>query len=127
MTTRGIQGLYLETHNWGATVSFWKELGYQVTFETDHHSGVLVPPDGGPYLFVAERPTDKALEMHPIVDVDRTEGFTAPPTGSLTQPFAPTHWNTLEAVLHDPDGRHVSVQAPPAGTDPATWTGSSGS
>jgi hypothetical protein len=126
MSTRGIQGLYIETHNWGATTSFWKELGYEVVLETDHHSGVLVHPASGPCLFVNERPADEALEIYPIVDTDRSEDFAAPPTGTLAVPFGPTHWNTLEAVLHDPDGRHVSVQAPPAGSDPATWKGSSG-
>jgi hypothetical protein len=123
MTTRGIQGIYIETHNWGATVSFWKELGYELTFETDHHSGQLVPPGGGPYLFINERPADETLDIHPIVDVDDAKGF-VPPVDSLAVPFGPTHWRTLEAVLHDPDGRHVSVQAPPAGTAGTDWAGS---
>lgn len=48
MSTRGIEGLLIETHNWGKTVAFWKSLGYEVEFETDHHSGKLRHPGGGP-------------------------------------------------------------------------------
>ena len=39
MKTEGIEGWLLETHNWGKTVAFWKGLGYELEFETDHHSG----------------------------------------------------------------------------------------
>jgi hypothetical protein len=123
MSSRGIQGLYVETHNWGATVSFWQELGYELTFETDHHSGQLVHPKGGPYLFVAEHPADHALAMSPIIEVDDADAFVPPPTGTATGPFTPTHWNTQELALNDPDGRTMSVQAPPAGTTGADWSG----
>ena len=56
MTTDGIKGLLIETHNWGKTVAFWTALGYELEFETDHLSGQLRHPHGGPFLFVAERP-----------------------------------------------------------------------
>ena len=125
MSTSGIHGLYIETHNWGATVGFWQELGYKLTFETDHHSGQLVHPDSGVYLFVNERPADEALDIHPIVDVARSEGFDPPAAGTVVQPFAATHWHTQEMVLHDPDGRPVSVQAPPADAA-GEWAGSGG-
>ena len=32
MTTNGIQGLLIETHNWGRSVAFWKALGYELEF-----------------------------------------------------------------------------------------------
>jgi hypothetical protein len=36
----------------------------------------------------------------------------------FAKPFTPEHWSMLEGVLLDPDGRHVSLQAPlPPGTD----------
>lgn len=58
MTTKGIEGLLIETHNWGKAVAFWKSLGYEIEFETDHRSGQLRHPAGGPYLFIAERPRE---------------------------------------------------------------------
>jgi hypothetical protein len=33
------------------------------------------------------------------------------------QPFTPEHWDVLQALVRDPDGRPISLQAPlPAGT-----------
>ncbi len=44
MKTEGIDDILVETHNWGKTVAFWKDLGYELEFETDHHSGRLRQP-----------------------------------------------------------------------------------
>ncbi len=116
MTTSGIQGLLIETHNWGKTVAFWKALGYELELETGHHSGQLRHPSGGPFLFIAERPADQPLLMQPMVAVEDAAGFAPPGSGKLLRPFEPQHWNMLEMLVADPDGRSLSVQAPlPAG------------
>lgn len=112
MTTDGIEGLFIETHNWGKTVAFWKALGYELEFETDHHSGRLRHPAGGPYIFVAERPAGKALELHPVLAVADASKFAAPSSGNVVRPFEAQHWHRLEMRLADPDGRQLSVQAP---------------
>src|SRR6476646_9110419 len=67
MTPRGIEGLIIETHNWGEAVAFWTGLGFKVEFETDHHSGQLRHPGGGVYLFIAERPEGEPLETRPLI------------------------------------------------------------
>lgn len=112
METEGIEGLLIETHNWGKTVAFWQGLGYQLEFETDHHSGRLRHPRGGPYLFVAERPPDQALQIVPAVAVRDAARFSPPSAGAVARPFEPQHWPVLEMLLTDPDGRQLSVQAP---------------
>jgi hypothetical protein len=112
MATDGIEGLLIETHNWGKTVAFWQGLGYELEFETDHHSGRLRHPRGGPYLFIAERPADQALRVVPAVAVGDAARFEPPRAGVVVRPFEPQHWPALEMLLADPDGRHVSVQAP---------------
>ena len=112
MTSRGIEGLLIETHNWGKTVAFWTALGFELEFETDHHSGQLRHPAGGPFLFVAERPEDHELELQPIVGVADANRFDAAESGTVEQPFTPQHWDVVEMVLRDPDGRRLSVQAP---------------
>jgi hypothetical protein len=118
MTTSGIGGLYLETHNWGKTVAFWLGLGFELEFETDHHSGQLRHPAGGPWLFVAERPADHALETYPIVLTADASTFEPPAAGSVDVPFTPRHWDVVEMLVLDPDARRVSVQAPlPDGVD----------
>ena len=112
METDGIEGLLIETHNWGKTVAFWTALGYQLEFETDHHSGQLRHPDGGPYLFVAERPPGQALRVVPTVGVADAAGFTPPASGTVLRPFERQHFPALEMLLGDPDGRTVGVHAP---------------
>ena len=44
MATEGIEGLYIETRNYGATASFWASLGFTSAFETDHGSGQWIDP-----------------------------------------------------------------------------------
>ena len=110
--TGGIDTILIETHNWGKTVAFWKDLGYQVEFETDHHSGRLRHPRGGPSLFVAERPQDHQLKVVLGVAVPDASGFTPPHAGRVLNPFEKQHWSALQMLLADPDGREVAVEAP---------------
>ena len=112
METEGIEGLLIETHNWGKTVAFWKGLGYELEFETDHHSGQLRHPRGGPFLFVAERPATQALKVVPMLGVKDAARFTPPSAAKVTRAFEPQHWDVLEMLLADPDGREISVQQP---------------
>lgn len=35
MKTNCIDGILIETHNWGKTVAFWQDLGYELEFETE--------------------------------------------------------------------------------------------
>ena len=112
MTTKGISGLLFETHNWGKTVAFWQSLGYVIEFETDHNSGQLRHPDGGPYLFIAERPPEQALKVIAGVTVDDASTFVPPKSGSVKSEFQKEHWGALQMLLLDPDGREVAVDAP---------------
>ena len=112
MKTDGIDGILIETHNWGRTVAFWQDLGYEVEFETDHQSGRLRHPRGGPYLFVAERPKDHPLQLVLGVAVADAAQFAPPRTGTVVRPFEKQHWPALQMLLADPDGRQVAVEAP---------------
>ena len=48
-----------------------------------------------------------------------------PPTGAaapelVESGFEPTHWDRMQSMLRDPDGRHVSIQTPlPEGVEAA--------
>lgn len=114
MTTEGFQGFYVETRDYAATAAFWASLGFEAVFETDHASGQWRHPSGGPYVFVAER-ADGELETHPILHVADAAAFSPDPAPACLRPFEPQHWGVTEALLEDPDGRTVSVQAPLAG------------
>jgi Ribbon-helix-helix protein, copG family len=117
MTSNGVEGLIVETRNWGKSVAFWQALGYQVEFDTGRNSGRLRHPAGGPYLFVVERPGSQAPEILPLVGVGEASSFAPPAAGTVEQPFTDRHWGVSELLLRDPDGRHVSVQAPLPGND----------
>jgi len=111
-TTKGIEGLIIETHNWGKSVAFWKGLGFELEFETDHHSGRLRHPAGGLYVFLAERPPKRALEAQPVLRVADAKRFKPPRAGKISRRFTKQHWGVLEMLIRDPDGRRLSVQAP---------------
>jgi hypothetical protein len=112
VATKGIEGVLIETRNWGKTVAFWQALGYEVEFETDHNSGMLRNPAGGPYLFVAEQ-LDRELEsFSPILSTADSTTFTPPSAGEVVHGFEPQHWDVVQMLLADPDGRHVGVEAP---------------
>jgi hypothetical protein len=112
MASRGIEGLIIETRNWGRTVAFWQALGYRVEFETGRNSGRLEHPAGGVYLFVVERPDSPDPEIRPLVAADEADGFEPPHAGTVEHPFTARPWGSAEMLLRDPDGRPVSVQAP---------------
>ena len=48
MSTNGFDHHYVETHDWKKAVAFWQRLGFELEFETDHGSGMLRHPAGGP-------------------------------------------------------------------------------
>jgi hypothetical protein len=110
VASEGIKGFYVETRNYGATAAFWSSLGFESTFESDHGSGQWVHP-GGPYVFIVEQ-QDSDLEIHPILTVADSTAFAPSRPPDIDRPFTEQHWGVVEAILRDPDGRPVSIQAP---------------
>jgi hypothetical protein len=111
VTTRGIEAVFVETHNWGKAAKFFEALGYQLEFETDHNSGQLRNGDG-PYVFIAEVPHDQPTETRLVFGVADASTFDANAAIEVVTPFEPTHWGTQEMTVRDPDGRLWSLQAP---------------
>ena len=111
MATEGFEGFYVETRNYGATAAFWASLGFINLFETDHGSGQWVHPAGGTYVFINEQ-HEGELETHPILRVADATAFRPARTPDFAQPFTAQHWGVVEALVRDPDGRNVSLQAP---------------
>lgn len=110
MATTGFDHLYLETHDWAAAVAFWQRLGFELEFETDHHSGMLRHPDGGPTVFLAEQSIEDPLasQLYLSAPLD----FEPPDGVDVVSPFRATHWNTRVMVVKDPDGHHFRIEAP---------------
>lgn len=111
MASDGIQALYIETRNYGATAAFWRSLGYVNVFETDHGSGQWEHPSGGPYLFIDEKQKGD-LVMRPVLGVADCTTFAPTRAVEFVEPFEAQHWHMMAATILDPDGRTVGLHAP---------------
>jgi uncharacterized glyoxalase superfamily protein PhnB len=111
MATTGVDHLYFETRSWDRSVAFWKELGYEVEFATDHGSGMLRHPAGGPTVFLAEQSDEDPLATAVYLGVADAAALAAG-TIEVVRPFTPTHWGTQVAIVRDPDGRELRLEAP---------------
>ena len=121
MANEGIEGFHVETRNYGATAAFWASLGFKNAFESEHSSGQWVHPAGGPYVLIVEQ-HDTELNAYPVLRVADHEAFAPERALEFAQPFTPQHWGVVEALIRDPDGRTVSLEAPlpeGSGHDPA--------
>ena len=94
----------------GSGLAFWQRLGFELEFETDHGSGMLRHPAGGPTVFVAEQSIEDPLatEMYLGANAD----YVAPDGVDVVSPFVDTHWGTKVMVIQDPDGHRYRIQAP---------------
>ena len=111
MATEGWAGFYIETRNYGATAAFWSSLGFESSFETDHGSGQWEHPNGGPYVFIAERPEGE-LTSYPILAVADSTTFAPERPVDYAQEFTPEHFRVVVALVRDPDGRAIALHAP---------------
>lgn len=112
MATDGIEAVFLETHNWGKSARFFRDLGYEIEFETDHNSGQLRSKIGPP-LFIAEIPADRTPQTQLVLRVPDAEAVEARLAElGAESPFEQTHFGTQMTTVRDPDGRVWGLQAP---------------
>ena len=110
MAVTGIHHLLIETHNWGKSVAFWKQLGW--TLVEDHGtSGKLVPPGGGAYIWLNEVAPSTKPSIDIYFDVSDPDSFAPRSPVEIVEPFTTTHWGTKLMQVRDPDGRLVRLQA----------------
>lgn len=116
MSTTGIEGVHLQTHNWGRTAKFLQALGYEIEFTTGDGSGMLRNGDG-PYIILVEVPPSESPQVQLALRVPDAGAFEADTGIEVVSGFADTHYGTKEMTVRDPDGRDWSLQAPGAGTE----------
>ncbi len=63
MAAAGIHHIYIETHNWGKSVAFWRALGFELEEDRGKPPGLLRLRGGGPYIHVAEIPAERELKI----------------------------------------------------------------
>jgi hypothetical protein len=111
MTTEGIEGVFLETHNWGKAAKFFQALGFELEFSTDHNSGLL-RNGSGPYVFIAGIPEGRVPGVQIVLKVADAGAVSIDGAVDVVTPFEDTHYGTREMTVRDPDGRIWSLQAP---------------
>lgn len=111
MATEGVEGIYLETHNWGRSAKFLQNLGFEIEFSTEDGSGMLRNGQG-PYVILSEVPNDRQPQTEAILKVVSADAFGTTDNFDVVKPFDTTHYGTLEMKVRDPDGRIWSIQAP---------------
>jgi uncharacterized glyoxalase superfamily protein PhnB len=116
VTIQGVRHLYIETHNWGKSVAFWKALGFEMEYETGHNSGSLVAPNGS-RIFVSEQSPEDPLAIDIYLGAVDAESCQPQPPVEVVRPFTATHWGTQVMTVRDPDGRTFRVEAPVATAD----------
>jgi hypothetical protein len=114
VTIRGVEHLYIETHDWDRSIAFWKQLGFELEFETDHHSGSLVAPNGS-RIFVAEQSLDDPLAIDIYLGATDAESLRPAAPIEVVRSFTATHWGTQVMTVRDPDGRLFRIEAPADG------------
>lgn len=102
--------MYVETHDWSAALQFWQSLGFELEFQTEHHSGMLRNPAGGPTVFLAQQPLEDPLATE--LYLAAPAGYTPPATMQVVSPFRETHWGTKVMIVQDPDGHRFRIEAP---------------
>ena len=108
MSSQGIEYVYVETHNWGKTVKFWRDLGYEVELDLGS-SGRLVNPAGGVPLFIEEVPAGREL----TVQLYLSAGSEIDPPGEVVNAWHDSHWGSRLLEIRDPDARSVIIQHHP--------------
>ena len=102
MAVTGIHHLVVTTHDYAGTISFWRDLGFTVDFETGHGSAKLDPPSPGPYVFVDTTDAGEPPGVSVYLDVADRE--------AIGGEWEATHWGTFTQARPDPDGRTVWLQ-----------------
>ena len=110
MAVTAIHHLLVETHNFGKSVAFWRQLGWDLV-EDHGDSGKLAGPSGGPYIWLDEVAPSKTPLVDVYWEVADPDGFAPKSPVDIVEPFTTTHWGTRLMTVRDPDGRLVRLQA----------------
>lgn len=112
MAVEGIDYLYLETRNWGKSVSFWQTLGFELSLDLGT-SGRLDPPGGGPGIWLEEVSPETPLAHGVYLKLGDREFAPQAPIETVGPPVE-SHWGTRLQTVRDPDGREFILQHGPS-------------
>jgi hypothetical protein len=107
MAVEGLEYLYLQTRNWGKSVTFWRKLGFELALDLGS-SGRLDAPGGGPGVWIDEVSPESQLSRGVFLKITSPE----PPVETIGDPVQ-SHWGTTLHIIRDPDGREFFLQYTP--------------
>ena len=96
--TNKITYLFLETHNWGKTVKYWQQIGYEVDLDLGT-SGRMVNAAGGPALFITEMPEGHELSTQIAIRTDE-EGWKPEPPVEVNKDWHDSHCWSISWCPH---------------------------
>jgi hypothetical protein len=109
MTTQGVTGVFIETHNRGKSATFSQAGGFELDLKTDHASAQLRDGDG-PYVLVAEIPEDRDPQAQLELKLANADAFRVERALEMVTQFEDTHDGAAVVTDCDPNGRRWSFQ-----------------
>jgi catechol 2,3-dioxygenase-like lactoylglutathione lyase family enzyme len=110
MAVTGIHHVLVETHDWEASLAFWRELGWELT-EDHGTAGKLTGPGGGPYLWLNQVGANETPALDIYFELQDAQHFAPKAAIEIVAPLTTTHWGTKLMQVRDADGRIVRLQA----------------
>ncbi|MEM9386668.1 MAG: hypothetical protein AAGA68_16535 [Pseudomonadota bacterium] len=108
MAIKGLEYLYMETHDWEGSKAFWQSLGFELIMSLGT-AGKFVHPESEGAVFLEQVSEDREPAMRIYLTGDRHAPVPVP-EASVSAPWSQSHWGSHLLELVDPDGRPVIVQ-----------------
>lgn len=114
--TFGIHHLDVETHDWNASLAFWRALGFALEDgwgTGGQPDGILSAPPGSssPYVFLRQVPADHpSLAFEVVLAAADLEALVAVDGIAVDRPRHSSGWGPDLVKIRDPDGRVITVR-----------------
>ena len=112
MAITDLDHIYVETHDWDASVAFWEGLGLSFASRwgsEGHRVGRLEA--GGAAVVLAEAGLDAVPAINVFFSLDAPDAYAMTEAVKVVTPLEPTHWDTRWIRVEDPEGRVHCLEA----------------
>lgn len=110
MNGQGIHHMYVETHDWAASLQYYEALGFTLAPGFEGCDVILQPAIAGPYVFLREVPATQPLEEYVVFGADDLGLLAKAPGVAVAREPYEQHWGPIWMDTRDPDGRVRSVR-----------------
>lgn len=115
----GVHHLYVETHDWPASLAFWEALGFVLQEgwgRGDLPDGILASSErSSPYVFLRQVAADQSsLAFDVVLAASDLDAVAAADGVTVDRPRHASGWGPELIDVRDPDGRVLTVRGDPA-------------